>query len=81
MPLSLLSKIFVSSNIGLYYDDRLSVFRNISGRQAEKYKKTIQRIFKDKGLQILIKFNLKKVYYVEVTLNLNDGTYHPFDKN
>ena len=49
--LSLLSRMFSSNNIGLYRDDGLSVFRNISGRQAEKHKKTIQNIFKDKGLQ------------------------------
>ena len=36
---SLLSKKFSSSNIGLYRDDGFSVFRNISGRQAEKNKK------------------------------------------
>ena len=49
--LPLLSKRFSSNNIVLYRDEGLSVFRNISGRQAEKHKKTIQNIFKDKGLQ------------------------------
>ena len=78
--LSLLSRKFSSNNIGLYRDDGLSVFRNISGRQAEKYKKTIQNIFKDKGLQIIIKCNLKIVDYLDLTLNLNDGTYRPFHK-
>ena len=34
--LSLLSKKYSSNNIGLYCDDGLSVFRNISGQQAEK---------------------------------------------
>ena len=53
---------------------------NISGQQAEKHKKLIQKFFKDKGLQIIIKFNLKIVDYFEVTLNLNDGTYRPFHK-
>ena len=57
--LSLLSKKFSFNNIGLYRDDELSVFRNISRRQVEKKKKTIQNIFKDKRLQIIIKCNLK----------------------
>ena len=35
--LSLLSKKYSSNNIGLYRDDELSVFRNISGQQAEKH--------------------------------------------
>ena len=76
--LSLLSKKFSSNNIGLYRDDGLLVFRNINGRQAEK--KTIQKIFKDKGLQIIIKYNLKIIDYLGVTINLNDGTYRPFHK-
>ena len=37
--LSLLSKKFSFNNIGLYRDDELSVFRNISRRQVEKKKK------------------------------------------
>ena len=75
-----MSKKFSSNNIGLYRDDGLSLFRNISGRQAERHEKTIQKFFKDKGLQIIIKCNLKIVDYLDVTLNLNDGTYHTFHK-
>ena len=78
--LSLLSKKYSSSNIGLYRDDALLVFRNISGQQAEKHKKIIQKIFKDKGLQGIIKCNLKIVDYLDVTLSLNDSTYRPFHK-
>ena len=66
--LSLLNKKFSSNNIGSYRDNLLSVFRNVSGRQAEKHKKTIQKIFKDKGLQIIVKRNLKIVDYLDVTL-------------
>ena len=79
--LSLLSRKFSSNKIGLYRHDGLAVFGNISGRQAEKRnKKTIQNIFKDKYLQIIIKCNLKTVDHLDVTLNLNDGTYRPFHK-
>ena len=41
----------------------------------------MEKIFKDKGLQIIIKFNLKIVDYLDVTLNLNDGTYNRFHKS
>ena len=78
--LSLSSKRYSSNNIGLYRDDGLSVSRSISGQQAEKHKKIIQNIFKDKGLQIIIKCNLRIVDYLDVTLNLNDDTYRPFHK-
>ena len=36
--------------------------------------------FKDKDLQIIMKCNLKIVDYLDVTLNLNGGTYRPFHK-
>ena len=78
--LSLLIKMFSSSNTGLHRDNALSVFRNSSERQAEKHKKTIQKIVEDKGLPMIIKSNPKIVDYLEVTLNLNDGPYCPFDK-
>ena len=65
--LSLLSKKYSSNNIGLHRDDGLSGFRNVSRQQAEKHKKIIQKIF-------------KIVDYLGVTLNLNDGTYRPFQK-
>ena len=90
--LSLLSRKFSSNNMGLYRDDGLPVnnmglyrddglpaFRNISERQAEKHKKTIQNIFKEKGLQNIIKCNLKIIDHLDVTLNLK-GTYRPFHK-
>ena len=57
--LSLLSKKYSSNSIGWYCDEGLSVFRNISGQQIEKHKKIVQTIFKNKGLQIIIKCNLK----------------------
>ena len=49
--------------------------------KQKNIKKIIQKIFKDKGLQIIIKCNLKIVDYLDVTLNLNDGTYLPFHKS
>ena len=66
--LLLLSKRYSFHNTGLYRDDGLSVFRDITGQQAEKHKNLIQKIFKDKGLQIIIKCNLKRVDYLDITL-------------
>ena len=75
-----LSEKFEKKNFGLYRDDGLAVFRNISGPQAEKIKKEFQRIFKQNHLDITILCNLKIVNYLDVTLNLNDGTYRPYHK-
>ena len=75
-----LSSKYVKKDIGLYRDDGLAVFKNVSGTQAEKIKKDFQNVFKRNGLEIIIKCNLKIVDYLDVTLNLNDGTHKPFHK-
>ena len=37
-------------------------------------------MFKNKGLDIIINCNMKIVNYLDVTLNLNDGSYRPYKK-
>ena len=78
--LSLIGNKYNPNNIGLYRDDRLAVFKNTSGPQSEKIKKTFQKMFKNKGLDIIINCNMKIVNYLDVTLNLNDGSYGPNKK-
>ena len=68
------------NSIGLYRDDGLAAFKNASGPKNEKIKKDFQQIFKDNGLSIVIQCNMKTVDYLDITLNLNDGTYRPFRK-
>ena len=75
-----LSLKYNKNNIGLYRDDGLAVFKNISGPQAEKIKKHFQNIFRKNNLNIIVKCNLKIVDYLDVTLNLSDGSYKPFHK-
>ena len=78
--LSLIGNKYNPNNIGLYRDDGLAVFKNTSGPQSEKIKKTFQKMFKNKGLDIIINCNMKIVNYLGVTLNLNDGSYRPYKK-
>ena len=66
--------------IGLYRDDGLAVFKDISGPQAERIRKDITSHFKNNGLNITIQTNLKTVNYLDVTFNLNNGTYCPYRK-
>ena len=75
-----LSSKYNKKDIGLYRDDGLSVFKNISGPQAERIKKDFQKVFKRNGLNIVIECNKKIVDYLDVTFNLNDGTYRPYRK-
>ena len=58
----------------------MAVFKNTSGPQSEKIKKTFQKIFTSKGLDIIINCNMKIVNYLDVTLNLNHGSYRPHKK-
>lgn len=75
-----LSEKFDKRNFGLYRDDGLAIFRNTSGPQAERIKKEFQKVFKDNHLDIETSCNLKIVNYLDVTMNLNDGTYRPYHK-
>ena len=75
-----LCNIYGKENIGLYRDDGLAVFKNITGPHADKIRKDITRHFKTHGLNITIQTNLKIVNYLDVTFNLNNGTYYPYRK-
>ena len=78
--LSLISQTYEKKDIGLYRDDGLAVFKNRSGPQNERIKKKIQQIFKDKGLEAVIQCNRKIVDYLDITFNLNDGSFRPCRK-
>eukprot|EP00794_Sanderia_malayensis_P007476 gene7476-biopygen6026 len=67
-------------NIGLYRDDGLAIFKNITGPQADRIRKDITKHFKQHGLNITIQTNLKIVNYLDVTLNLINDSYYPYRK-
>ena len=62
---SLIEKKCDFENIGLYSDDVLRIFRNASGPKLEKLKKHIQKISKEKMLEVIIKYNMKIVNYLD----------------
>ena len=68
------------NNIGLYRNDGLAIFTNISDPKSEKVKKDIQKLFKENELDIVIQCNMKKVNYLDVTLNLENSTYRHYQK-
>ena len=70
--LSLIGNKYNPNKIGLYRDDELAVFKNASGPQSEKIKTTFQKMFTNKALDISC--NVKIVNYLDVSLNLNDGS-------
>ena len=66
------------NDIGLYRDDDLAIFKNISGPKSEKIKKNIQKLLKENQLDIVIECNMKMVNYLDVTPNLENSTYRPY---
>ena len=73
-----LSLKYNKNNIGLYRDDVVAIFKNISGPKSEKVKKDIQKLFKENELDIVIRRNMKTVSYLDVTLNLENSIYCPY---
>lgn len=69
----------MNGNFGLYRDDGLGAVR-ATPKQAETIKKQLCKIFRDHSLNITIDANRKVVDYLDVTMNLNDGTYSPYMK-
>ena len=68
------------NNFGLYKDYGLVVVKKMSGSQSEKVKKELQVSFKEFGLNLIIQCNKATVDYLDITLNLLDGTYKTISK-
>ena len=51
------------------------LLRSLNDQQMNKKRKTIIKIFKYIGFSIYIQTNLKEVDFLDVTLNLQNGTY------
>ena len=67
-------------HICLYRDDGLLILRNVNGQQIDRMHKNIIKIFKGIGFAIDVKTNLKIVDFLDITFNLNNGTYRPYKK-
>ena len=75
--LNQLSTVMRKELIGLYRDDSLGIMKNMPGPEIVKTK---TKIFKDCGLNITIKTNLKSVDFLDIRLNHRDNTYQPYRK-
>ena len=70
----------MKSDCGLYRDDDLVILRNVNGQQIDHTRKNIIKIFKDAGFSIAIETNSKEVDFLDITFNLNNGLYKPYNK-
>ena len=68
------------NHVGWYTGDGLAILKNTSGPAAEKLKKKLQKNFKEKDREIIVQCNLKITNYLNITPNLNDGSYLPYRK-
>ena len=66
---------------GLYSNDGLACFQNISGLQVDRIRKDFINIFrKEFQLKIFSETNLKIVNVLDVVLDLTTGKYKPYNK-
>ena len=66
-------------DFGLYRDDGLGVSK-ATPRQTDLIKKKLCTIFSKNGLRITIEVNKPTVNFLDVTLDLKNGTHRPFSK-
>ena len=79
--LYILTKEFGHDKIGLYRDDGLGCFLNLSGPESEKVKKEVCKIFKQSGLSITVECNLQITDFLDVTFDLRTDKYYPYRKD
>ena len=56
------------------------MLRNLSGSKTERLRKNVVKVFKNYGLSITSKTNLKIVDYLDVTFDLQNNSYKPYKK-
>ena len=75
-----LAKLINKKDCGLYRDDGLLILQNVNGQQIDRMHKNVIRIFEDIGFTIDVETNLKIADFLDIMLNLNNGTYRPYKK-
>ena len=78
--LNKLSNKIDKDSIGLYRDDGLGIFESLSGPQIKREKKNIIKVFKMRGLSVIVTTNITSVDFLDVTFNLKSESYPPFRK-
>ena len=78
--LTRLNHDFPKLNLGLYRDDGLGAHPRIPGRELEKTKQKLHKVFKEFGLRITVEPSAKEVNFLDVTLDLTTETYKPYRK-
>ena len=64
----------------LFRDDML-IAEKLTGRECNLMEKKLRVLFRSFGLQITVEANITNANFLDVNLNLLDGTYRPYRKN
>ena len=75
-----INKIMDPSNHGLYLDDGLIIVDKGTPKKCDGIRKRLHRLFGEFGFRLDIQTDLKITDYLDVTLNLYNGTVSPFRK-
>ena len=78
--LHLISSLIPTKQYGIYRDDFLGAVR-LTGRQVEQLNKKLHELFNNIGFKITIESNIQIVSFLDVKLNLVDGSFKPYRKN
>ena len=77
----ILSTKYGRNHNGIYRDDELACFKNVSGPKADRIRKDFINMFrKEFQLSNVCEINLKTVNFLDVTLDLTTGKYKPYNK-
>ena len=68
------------SNFRFYRDTGTALLGNLNRKQTDRVRKNIIGVFKDIGFSLGIETSLKEVDLLDVSLNLQNGTYRPYKK-
>ena len=76
----ILSTKYGRNHNGIYRDDELACFKNVSGPKADRIRKDFINMFrKEFQLSNVCEINLKTVNFLDVTLDLTTGKYKPYN--
>ena len=71
---------FPELDTGIYRDDGLSMYPEMSGPRTDKLRKDLIKFFQQNKLKITITMNMDQVDFLDVTLRLSDGKFWPYRK-
>ena len=75
-----INKIVDPGNHRLYHDDGLVIMDKSTPKKCDGIRKRLQRLLGEFGFNLYIQTDLKIADYLDVTLNLYNGTVSPFRK-